>query len=131
VPTPSTQQLLDEAESFLDAIDAGNSAIQPDRNQAGAMLSAVGPMRTNLANFLTHWQQIRTRMQNYIDALSIPDEIEDYQAGLDLFTITLAPSDALNDANRWANPQRLNNAYHAVINIINRIARVCLQNRIT
>jgi hypothetical protein len=122
MPTPTTQELLQQAENFLDEIDDRIAAIEPDRNQASAMLVSVGPIRDDLADFINRWEQIITRMNVYVNALTEPTTEQGYKDALDLFEIILAPVEDLDDTNRWANVQRLQNAYKAVQNTINKIA---------
>lgn|GEM_PF-1707287 len=122
MPTPTTQNLLQQAENYLDEIDVRINTTLPDRNQAAAMLEAVIPIRADLADFLDNWQQIIDRMHEYVDALTEPTTEQGYKTALDLFEILLAPAEDLSDPNKWGNLQRLQNAYGAVRNIIVKIA---------
>jgi hypothetical protein len=120
MPTPTTQELLQQAENFLDEIADQIATIEPDRNQASAMLEAVTPVRNDLADFLAILQQLINRLIEYQNAFYEPALATPTQkrATLALYGICLEAVPEISLGNGWDNDERVNQAYLAVYNII-------------
>lgn len=135
MPDPTTQDLITETRTKLDQLIAQVATLQAAINTQipPALTSTLITTRNKLQELITKLQADLDRLEEYQEALLLNPNTAtstQLQAAVELFEITLAPTDSLNDPDKWGKIERLQQAYQAVRAIVTKIATYFLVNSI-